>query len=216
MSGQAFLDHSDCFKSGRLFHEWPWLLKRRLGVGYRSDHHRPVIQVDCNRNERRHFYRSPGLKVAKREDVAVVASSNLTCERSTRKRDGRQRVGPSVITELLESPSSVVSTAADPNPPGRRPSGNLPQRPPSGAGHLPTRRALQFLGSLWTSSLIDRRPLWRLIHFATSARQQCIGPQEGKIPGSAASLVSSHCQYRRCADAGAGHRQHDRRALPRP
>ncbi|SDK44985.1 hypothetical protein SAMN05428953_115116 [Mesorhizobium muleiense] len=28
MSGQAFLDHSDCFKPGRLVHEWPWLLKR--------------------------------------------------------------------------------------------------------------------------------------------------------------------------------------------
>nr|WP_245319465.1 hypothetical protein [Mesorhizobium temperatum] len=67
MSGQAFLDHSDCFKPGRLFHEWPWLLKRRPGVGYRSDHRRLVIQVDCNRNERRHFYRSPRLKVAKRE-----------------------------------------------------------------------------------------------------------------------------------------------------
>jgi hypothetical protein len=75
MSGQAFLDHSDCFKPGRLVHEWPWLLKRFRSVGYRRDHHRPVIQVDCNRDKRRHFRRSPGLKAVKREDVAVVASS---------------------------------------------------------------------------------------------------------------------------------------------
>ncbi|WP_425294092.1 hypothetical protein [Mesorhizobium delmotii] len=75
MSGQAFLDHSDCFKPGRLFHEWPWLLKRHLGVGYRSDHHRLVIQVDCNRNKRRHFYRSPGLRRLNAKAMAVVASS---------------------------------------------------------------------------------------------------------------------------------------------
>ncbi|MET3577506.1 hypothetical protein ABID19_000521 [Mesorhizobium robiniae] len=36
---------------------------KRLGSGcYRGDHHRPVIQVDCNRNKRRHFCRSPGSK----------------------------------------------------------------------------------------------------------------------------------------------------------
>nr|WP_240992553.1 hypothetical protein [Mesorhizobium ciceri] len=73
VSGQAFVNHSDCFKSGWLAHDWPRLLKRCLSVGYRRDHHRLVIQVNCNRNKRRHFYRSPGLKVAKREGMAVVA-----------------------------------------------------------------------------------------------------------------------------------------------
>ncbi|CAH2405213.1 hypothetical protein MES5069_460023 [Mesorhizobium escarrei] len=62
MSGQAFLDHSDCFKSGRLVHEWPWLLKRRLSIRYRRNQHRFVIQVDRNRYKRRHLRRSPELK----------------------------------------------------------------------------------------------------------------------------------------------------------
>ncbi|CAH2408246.1 hypothetical protein MES5069_660031 [Mesorhizobium escarrei] len=62
VSGQAFLDHSNCFKSGRLVHEWPWLLKRRLSIRYRRNQHRFVIQVDRNRYKRRHLRRSPELK----------------------------------------------------------------------------------------------------------------------------------------------------------
>ncbi|SIT56255.1 hypothetical protein BQ8794_270082 [Mesorhizobium prunaredense] len=62
MSGQAFLDHSDCLKSGRLVHKWPWLLKRRLSIRYRRNQHRSVVQVDRNRYKRRHLCRSPELK----------------------------------------------------------------------------------------------------------------------------------------------------------
>nr|WP_244749516.1 hypothetical protein [Mesorhizobium sp. L-2-11] len=46
MSGQAFLDHSDRFTSGRLVHGWPSLLQRFRCVGYRRDRHRFAIQVD--------------------------------------------------------------------------------------------------------------------------------------------------------------------------
>ncbi|MER8394365.1 hypothetical protein NKH10_20975 [Mesorhizobium sp. M1340] len=73
MTGQAFLDHSDRFEPSRFGHVWPWLFKRFRSIGYRGDHRRLAIQVDCNRDKCCHFSRSPQLKAVKREDTARVA-----------------------------------------------------------------------------------------------------------------------------------------------
>lgn len=73
MTRHAFFDHSDRLEPSRFGLIWPWFLECHRSVGYRCDHRRLAIQVDCNRDERDHFSPSPWLKAVKREDLAVVA-----------------------------------------------------------------------------------------------------------------------------------------------